>query len=187
MFETGTHSYEFEINDAAGEGGVDWDLLTVDGNLEFGVGATINIDLTSLDANDLPGVISNFDSEASYSWMLSSAASITGFTNAIFVIDASDLMNPITGAFSVSQQGNEIRLLYSPSMGVPGDFDFDGDVDGRDFLLWQRNPGVGDLADWQNNYGTAGLSAAVTAVPEPSHFTLLLMTLIAVCAKRRIA
>jgi hypothetical protein len=35
----------------------------------------------------------------------------------------------------------------------------DGDVDGRDFLVWQRsspsNQGVtgGDLADWQTNYG----------------------------------
>jgi hypothetical protein len=48
----------------------------------------------------------------------------------------------------------------------PGDFDLDGDVDGRDFLVWQRNPSVGDLGDWQANYG-AGALAASTAVPEP--------------------
>ena len=37
----------------------------------------------------------------------------------------------------------------------------DGDSDGRDFLVWQRNVGpssssasAGDLADWQANYGT---------------------------------
>ena len=52
-----------------------------------------------------------------------------------------------------------------------GDFDGDGDVDGRDFLAWQRglspNPlSAGDLADWRANYGSGGL-AAVTAVPEP--------------------
>ena len=33
-----------------------------------------------------------------------------------------------------------------------------GDVDGRDFLVWQRGTspvvGGGDLADWQTNYGT---------------------------------
>ena len=35
----------------------------------------------------------------------------------------------------------------------------DGDSDGRDFLMWQRNVGPpssvssGDLADWQANYG----------------------------------
>jgi len=52
-----------------------------------------------------------------------------------------------------------------------GDFDNDGDVDGRDFLIWQRGGSpdplsAGDLADWQANYGTGGL-AAVAAVPEP--------------------
>jgi hypothetical protein len=54
-------------------------------------------------------------------------------------------------------------------LATPGDFDLDGDVDGRDFLLWQRNPSVGNLADWQTNYGSNGgpLSAS-TAVPEPS-------------------
>jgi hypothetical protein len=57
-----------------------------------------------------------------------------------------------------------------------GDFDGDGDIDGRDFLLWQRNPSVGSLADWQANYGEGSL-AAVAAVPEPG--TLLM--LIAAC------
>lgn len=54
----------------------------------------------------------------------------------------------------------------------PGDFDEDGDVDGRDFLEWQRNPSVGNLSDWQTNYGFGTLSA-VTAVPEPSCLILM--------------
>jgi hypothetical protein len=42
--------------------------------------------------------------------------------------------------------------------------DGDGDVDGRDFLLWQRGGsagaiGGGDLADWQNNYGSGGAAS----------------------------
>lgn len=54
-----------------------------------------------------------------------------------------------------------------------GDFDFDGDVDGRDFLVWQRgespNPlSAEDLADWQFNYVEAVLTAESYAVPEPS-------------------
>jgi hypothetical protein len=55
-----------------------------------------------------------------------------------------------------------------------GDFDSDGDVDGRDFLVWQRNPSIGNLVDWQANYGAGALSANV-AVPEPSSFVLVLM------------
>lgn len=55
------------------------------------------------------------------------------------------------------------------AMSTPGDFDFDGDVDGRDLLIWQRDMSVGHLTDWQENYGmggTAGLSSS--AVPESS-------------------
>lgn len=42
-----------------------------------------------------------------------------------------------------------------------GNFDGDNDVDGRDFLTWQRNPAVGNLADWQANYGTTGGGATL--------------------------
>ena len=49
-----------------------------------------------------------------------------------------------------------------------GDFDMDGDVDGRDFLEWQRDTNVGDLADWQTTFGNGiPLATAVNAVPEP--------------------
>lgn len=71
--------------------------------------------------------------------------------------------------------------------GLAGDFDGDGDVDGRDFLVWQRGYGSGpgatisagdadadgfvgptDLTIWQDNYGESGngstsLLAAVTS------------------------
>jgi hypothetical protein len=58
-------------------------------------------------------------------------------------------------------------ITYVGGGSQPGDFDGDGDVDGRDFLAWQRNPSVGSLSDWKNNYGSGSLTAAV-AVPEPA-------------------
>jgi len=64
---------------------------------------------------------------------------------------------------------------------LASDFDEDGDVDGFDFLTWQRGGSPtplssGDLSDWQTNYGTvAPLSAASAVVPEPH--TLLLASL----------
>jgi autotransporter-associated beta strand protein len=74
-----------------------------------------------------------------------------------------------TGILSVTTLGAPIT--------TPGDFDGDGDVDGRDFLVWQRNTAVGNLADWQANYGTGALTAAVTAsstaVPEPGTICLV--------------
>ena len=64
-------------------------------------------------------------------------------------------------------------MLEVVGLGTSGDFDGDGDVDGRDLLVWQRNPTVGNLADWQANFGNGSLSA-VTAVPEPSALVLLI-------------
>jgi hypothetical protein len=74
-----------------------------------------------------------------------------------------------------------IQFLYGPP--TSADFDGDDDVDGADFLSWQRGVGLagsaglsdgdadgdhdvdgGDLAIWQSQFGAA--SAAV-GVPEP--------------------
>jgi hypothetical protein len=72
---------------------------------------------------------------------------------------------------------------------VDADFDNDGDVDGRDFLIWQRGFGTGttnatgdangsgsvdgaDLAAWQSQYNGGALVSAST-VPEPHGWLLL--------------
>jgi len=55
-----------------------------------------------------------------------------------------------------------------------GDFDNDGDVDGADFLTWQRNLGVGNLSAWESNFGNTGVLTATQAVPEPSSWFLAL-------------
>jgi hypothetical protein len=87
---------------------------------------------------------------------------------------------------------------------LAGDFDLDNDVDGRDFLEWQRLAGsttrtvadaslngivdAADLAIWQQHYGTvfgAGSPlAAVRVVPEPGS-TALLAALLIVAGVRR--
>ena len=61
---------------------------------------------------------------------------------------------------------NERTRVVGPvtlfSVGLPGDFDGDGDIDGHDLLHWQQNDGSpSGLAQWQAAYDTA-------AVPEPS-------------------
>ena len=59
------------------------------------------------------------------------------------------------------------------------DFDFDGDVDGSDFLAWQRGgsprpSSAGDLGLWEDQFGTIEAPSMSTAVPEPDSLVLLL-------------
>ena len=68
----------------------------------------------------------------------------------------------------------------------PGDFDGDTDVDGTDFLEWQRDQTGRDLTDWQNNYSNGSTSAGlVAAVPEPSSVALALGGLLSLLGVRR--
>jgi hypothetical protein len=73
---------------------------------------------------------------------------------------------------------------------ILGDFDRDGDVDGRDFLVWQRGYGTefdaADLADWQSNYGMSSLAMLLSgqqslAVPEPSSGTIYCFLTLLLC------
>ncbi len=83
------------------------------------------------------------------------------------------------------------------------DFDGDGDIDGSDFLTWQRNFGTGsslaqgdangdsivdatDLGIWEQQYGQAAVSA-VSSVPEPSALLMVITALLSygqVCRRK---
>ncbi|QEG34832.1 DM13 domain-containing protein [Bythopirellula goksoeyrii] len=66
---------------------------------------------------------------------------------------------------------------------LTADFDEDGDVDGQDFLIWQRGEGSGvGLEDWQNQYGDA--TAGVLTVPEPSNMILTAMIVCVITLSR---
>jgi alpha-tubulin suppressor-like RCC1 family protein len=79
-------------------------------------------------------------------------------------IDTSNLVGQVITQLAAGDYFS--LLLTEPAL--PGDFNLDGAVDGRDFLAWQRNASVGDLADWRASFGTTSLAAAQMAVPEPA-------------------
>jgi hypothetical protein len=100
----------------------------------------------------------------------------------------------LVDAVSLGNNFDEVLAAISPiDPGQSGDFDDDGDVDGRDFLIWQRGgstPGgplsASDLADWQTNYGTQPPLTAVTAVPEPASLAILALALAPMaCGRKR--
>jgi hypothetical protein len=81
------------------------------------------------------------------------------------VVDAADLADKWKPGYGMTGQTNDDN----------GDADADGDVDGADFLIWQRQLGA----------VSAGVVAAA-AVPEPAAASLLIASLVmAVCATRR--
>jgi len=77
--------------------------------------------------------------------------------------------------------GNDV-VLYTV---LPGDFDFDGDVDGKDFRIWQNgdspNPhSQSDYNDWQANFGSPGPAVLAAVIPEPASSTMLIFSLVVV-------
>ena len=86
-------------------------------------------------------------------------------------------------------------LLRRPSLqvflrGPTGDVDRDGDIDGSDFLRWQRTglestESAADFAAWQANFGLSAYSvASSTTVPEPTTWAGLLGASFAALALR---
>jgi autotransporter-associated beta strand protein len=104
-----------------------------------------------------------------------------------------------SGAANISSLITGTGLLQVSTAAVVNDADFDGDgdVDGGDFLTWQRGNGQpGDLADgdangddvvnaadlaiFQTQFGTAGGAApAIAGVPEPTAIALAAMAMAA--------
>jgi parallel beta-helix repeat protein len=82
-----------------------------------------------------------------------------------------DLLNNLRPAGAGFDRG---AYEYGATVALGGDFNDDGQVDGRDFLVWQRDPSVGNLADWQAAYGVGVVAdLASSAVPEPHQFLLV--------------
>lgn len=93
-------------------------------------------------------------------------------------------LNNNYGALTLKNKAAD--TIATMSYGTPpsqGDYDNDGDIDGRDFLAWQRSFGTaavpagsgadgdgsgtidaGDLEIWQNNYGTQSIVAQISAI-----------------------
>ena len=84
-------------------------------------------------------------------------------------------------------------------MPKPADFDKDGDVDGDDFLIWQRNFGMqsgatvndgdtdgdgdvdgDDFLSWQIEFGSGANGGASAEVPEPTGLVLAILVGLAI-------
>lgn len=127
------------------------------------------------------------------------------WSDPIIVADFSDapgLYSPYMNPLYVEDGGRTLYFtmsLWNPydvylakvtlDIAQSGDFDRDGDVDGRDFLIWQRGESpsplsAADLAEWRSHYGTNLPLSGSTAVPEPSCLLQAILAMV-VCVVRR--
>jgi hypothetical protein len=91
-----------------------------------------------------------------------------------FSIDA-----PFNGLFVNSWDGGAYNGMQLRSVSLSGDLDADGDVDGNDFLVWQRGYGsqydAATLEAIKAQFGSGSGTPSVSAVPEPASVGLLLI------------
>ncbi|MFM1902730.1 MAG: hypothetical protein RLZZ440_630, partial [Planctomycetota bacterium] len=119
-------NYNFEINDATGAAGTNWDVFQTFAGIS--VTATVEnpfkINLWSRSALDpaVDGNIANFDPSTSQAWTIaSSGTGITGFDASLFsVVTAASngtggFSNSLDyGTFAVAVSGNDLQLVFSP-------------------------------------------------------------------------
>lgn len=118
--------------------------------------------------------------------------------------DASEpFLIALNHSLSTEEYGLAARAINS-SAALPGDFNGDNNVDGDDFLAWQRSFGsttelsadgslngtvdADDLAIWKANFGrtwpVSGIGVAAV-VPEPSTLCIAMLMLAAFAARRQ--
>jgi fibronectin-binding autotransporter adhesin len=122
----GGGNYAWQIVDATGTVGVDWDLINVTGTGTLAVTATVgtpfNIVLETLSSigPDTPGTAQNWNANANQSWRIASAAGgITGWdvadgvASSLFNINDTNFASAAGGSFfTVTKTGNDVYLNY---------------------------------------------------------------------------
>ncbi|HEV2693307.1 MAG TPA: hypothetical protein VG347_10475, partial [Verrucomicrobiae bacterium] len=170
--------YVFDMEDAVGQPGTNWDFLSIGGGLGIQSSNTdpFVIKLRSIDGNlsdGSPGA-ADFGTDSSQSWVIATAAGgITNFSADKFTVDTGAFANDLAGGtFSVQTNGNSLLLVFT-SQPSPPTFDAillngtgvvvsgsGGATGGNYRLLASTNLGL-PLAQWTvmatNQFGAGGV------------------------------
>ena len=113
--------YEWQINDATGTAGTNWDLLSISGTLDLSAladadGSRFTLSLVSLTAENSPGLLANFNPAQSYTFTVARATSgLLGFTPGSFALNTASFQNSATGSWSigVGNGGHDLTVSYT--------------------------------------------------------------------------
>ena len=95
------------------------------------------------------------------------------------------LVSLVVGRLNSSGPKEGIFRYVEVSKILPGDFDGDFDVDGNDYLRWQRDPTVGEFTAWRASYGSSVPAVGSVNVPEPATIALTAIVLCIPIRQRR--
>lgn len=115
-------TYQWELNDAAGTAGTNWDLWSVNGPLTVASGTTPNsrftVEVDSLTAGNSPGLALSFDPSHPYTWPIAQATGgVGGFDPSTFTLDTTHFANPINGGtfgLALSSNGQTLSVTFTP-------------------------------------------------------------------------
>lgn len=119
--------FDFEINNATGTLGVNWDRLLAT-NSPISLGNAMTVRLFGLDGANTLGATPNFNNGSDYLWEFMTAPSFTGtaFGSIAFTIDDSQFVNnnPLAGGtFSIVQVGSTgLGVQFTSAIPEPGSF-----------------------------------------------------------------
>jgi hypothetical protein len=93
------------------------------------------------------------------------------------------------GGGSDPLSGNTL-LSFSLMPSIPGDFNFDGNVDAADYIVWRKGLNTTYLPSnidvWRTNFGTSSTGSGVhLSVPEPANLPILLVLMCALPHRNR--
>lgn len=117
---------------------------------------------------------------------IASGAAFGSFSDTDYALDGGNAHTFTLDTSAIGMQSGEISISSNSPIddglatlffdfevvaAASGDFDDDGDVDGNDFLAWQRGTtSAADLDIWEQGYGTQSLWSV--PVPEPTSLLL---------------
>jgi hypothetical protein len=110
-------AYTFDIMNASGVAGTDYDTINVSGGLTITAtpAAPFTIDIESIDpVAGVPGM-ANFNYLQAYQWTLLASSGISGFSATDFMLDTTAFQNGFAGGnFSLTSDGSNIFLNFTP-------------------------------------------------------------------------
>ncbi len=162
--------------------------LTIDGRFANAADGVLNIDLGGTMAGTQYDQLLVTGGTALEGTLAVSLVNLGGGTfapavgNSFTVITATDGVGGdfehIQGPDGYNWQANYLANSVQLVVGNPGDFNNDGVIDARDYVVW-RNDGLGPLnySAWRSHFGmtyAGSASLGMGAVPEPTDFLLFL-------------